>query len=173
MSTDTTVVNNNNTTVNTNTTVVVPTPTPTPTPTPPPVVVVDTTTVNNLKAALTAAIKEAAASTVAYPKLAGTYYYIQKGFTPSNSTYYFWQFGQSGTSYNLDVSCGLKSVDQTCVTTETTPMMYTKNSDGTTWCTNRCLINGKDSAHNSCSYIMNTKNNVANWQWSLTTWTYA
>lgn len=171
MSTDTTVVNDN-TVVPKPAPTPAPTPTPTPTPTPAPVVD-NSATVTALRTALATAIKEADAGNAAYPRLAGTYYYIKKGFTPSNSTYYFWQYAQVGTGYNLDLSVGLKSVDQTCVSTETTPMIYTKNSDGTQWCTNRCLINGKDAAHNACSYIMNTKNNVANWQWSLTTWTYA
>ena len=81
--TTTNTTTNNTNVVNTNTTVVTPVVPVVP-------VVVDTVTPGLLKTALTAAIADAAASTTVYPVLTGSYWAIKKGFTPSNSTYYFW-----------------------------------------------------------------------------------
>jgi len=97
------VVNTTVTTVNTtNSTNVV-------TPTPVVVVPVNTTTTVDtvsplLKTALTKAIADAAAGSTIYTKTTSGYYYVQKGFTPANTTYYFWQYGEAVKTYNLDVT---------------------------------------------------------------------
>lgn len=148
VATNTTTNTNSNTNTNVvNTTTVVVTPTPTP-------VVVDTVTPKLLAKALTQAISDAAANSTAYPATIGSYYSIKKGFTPQNSTYYFWQYAATSTTFNLDVSVTLKSVGQTCVTDQSTAISYATQSDGTLWCTNDCIIEGK-SSQMSCNYIMN------------------
>jgi len=50
----------------------------------------------------------------------------------NNSTKYFFQYGATGTSYNLDASITLITVNGTMVSTETTPVTYTTNTDGST-----------------------------------------
>jgi hypothetical protein len=168
--TNTTVVTPTNTNTNTTTnTTVNPTPTPTPTPTPS----VDNVT-PLLQAALPVAISQAAANNTAYTVSQGGYYYTKLGYTPNNSTYYFFQFGENGNAYNLDVTVTLKSYGQKCVTTESTEVDYSTQSDGTLWCTNECIIQPKiNPSHTACSYLMNTSQNTAHWAWSLNSWTYA
>lgn len=68
-----------------------------------------TVSVSALQSALKTAITQAAAGNSAYTKTSGSYYYVKLGYTPANSTYYFWQYGASSTSYILDVTVVLKS----------------------------------------------------------------
>lgn len=115
-STTTTTTNTTNTTsTTTNTTKNTTTPT-TNTTTPTTTTTTTTTVTASLQSALKTAVSQAAAGNSAYTKTSGSYYYVTLGYTPANSTYYFWQYGASSSTYILDVTVVLKSYGQTCVT---------------------------------------------------------
>jgi hypothetical protein len=52
-----------------------------------------------------------------YPQTNGGWYYIDKGYFPSNSNEYFFQYGALSTSYNMVVSVTLTSFNIAMVST--------------------------------------------------------
>jgi hypothetical protein len=101
---------------------------------------------------LQAAIVQAANGV--YPKADSGYCYTMKGYY-NNSTKYFFQYGANSNTYNLDASITLITVNGTLVSTETSAVTTTTNTDGSTNYKNRCIIT-PGTGKKTCSYLITT-----------------
>jgi len=120
-----------------------------------------------LNADLKTAITKAANG--GFPETDGGYYSLAKGWYDTDS--YFFQFGATSTTYNLDVTVTLISMKTVMAKTTSTEATSVTNSDGSVSVSNRCVIEPKKGV-NSCSYLVHAEERI-NWQWTLNSWTYA
>ena len=104
-------------------------------------------------------------SSGAFEKTASGNYVYYKGFY-NNSARYFFQFSTTSKSFNYQVTVTLTSVKSTMVTTETTPITVKENADGTRSHSNLCVSSPK-AGKPSCSYILDTTQDVAKWSYKL------
>ena len=104
-------------------------------------------------------------SSGAFEKTASGNYVYYKGFY-NNSARYFFQFSTTSKSFNYQVTVTLTSVKSTMITTETTPITVVENADGTRSHSNLCITSVK-SGKPSCSYILDTNQDVALWSYKV------
>lgn len=136
-----------------------------------------TTTTTTDKTALTSALKSALASGVdgindnKYKRTFNVFYKSYSGVHPNNSNYYFAQVGIANTFFLVNAKASLTSYDQVCVSSETTDIVYTKNTDGSTTCSNVCVLDPKNSK-TACNYLMNINKSRSDFAVAVNSWSY-
>jgi len=106
-----------------------------------------------------------------YPTINGGWYYLKKGYTPSDSNKYFFEYGQTNGAYNLDVTIYLTTFNMVLAADPEGVVSVSKNLDGSYTASQKCIIRPGEGK-NKCSFLMHAEKSV-NFRWVLDNFSFA